>query len=115
VAGTRWLEDGWIDMSFVKPVYPGDHITIYIQPSLTISNTFDLQIKNNQGQVCMIASFGNGKADWSSEITRAIIDYKEDKNDTKVQLTMDNAPVGKNLKKTLVYDISQDRCTSYPE
>lgn len=67
-AGERWLHDGWVDVSFRRPVYPGDEMGISVEEEP--GGAFALAMLNQEGNVCLEGKLGLGGAPWLSELQR---------------------------------------------
>lgn len=93
--GERWLDDGWVDVNFRHPVYPGDRMTARVQAE---SGTFALTMENQDGSLCLSGSAGLGRAPWLDEITVPIRRAPEPSPPELPELTMATAPVGQDLR-----------------
>ncbi|HJN91166.1 MAG TPA: hypothetical protein QGF05_00390, partial [Dehalococcoidia bacterium] len=46
-AGDRWLDDGWVDVAFRRPIYPDDDLTIAVEEAE--SGSFALSVRKGDG------------------------------------------------------------------
>lgn len=90
--GTGWLSTGWIDVSFRRPVYNGDVLATRIS---TAQSYFEME--NQHRQVCLKGSVGNGEAQWFQELRAGTFTEGKKSPDHPPQLSLETAPVGKNL------------------
>ena len=65
VLGERWLEDGWADVSFRRPVYPGDQMTARVERTATGAS---LVMENQDGEACISGELGLGTAAWLKDV-----------------------------------------------
>jgi RimJ/RimL family protein N-acetyltransferase len=94
--GDRWLSDGWIDLAFRRPVYPGDRLTIAISESESGGRL--LQVHNQDGEACLRGSLGLGRAAWLDELALPVRRQAEPRPAQLPELTLDVAPVGQDLR-----------------
>ncbi len=98
--GEEWLNTGWVDVSFRKPVYPGDEMTVDVTPDA--EGTATLAMKNQDDAVCVSATLGMGTPDFVSEFTLPSRRTAEPEPADRPQLTMMSAPVGTDLRPMAV-------------
>ena len=93
--GEDWLEDGWAEYSFRQPVYPGDTLTIKatLDPDAP-SGSWDVEMINQSGEVCVAGKVGLGRAEWADELIRPQQMGPTDESPQKGPLTLENAQSG---------------------
>ena len=94
--GTEWLENGWSAIGFRKPVHPGDDLTTRV--SEREDGACDLVVSNQDGENCAVGSVGLGHAPWLSELRSPLRRTPEPKPERVPALTLENAPVGRDLR-----------------
>jgi acyl dehydratase len=100
VFGNQWLDDGWIDISFRHPVYPGDQLTVSMVPD--DNNIYNFFMNNQQGQHCIQGHAGCGEAPWLNELHCTRFCSGQESVKLLPDLTLENAPVGEDLKPRAV-------------
>ena len=95
VLGDAWLEDGWVDVSFRRPVFPGDVLTISATEE---GDGARLAWTNQAGAACIEGTAGRGAAPWLGEIAVPGRRRAEPASETLPHLTMENAPIGEELR-----------------
>lgn len=95
--GEQWLESGWVDVSFRRPVYNKDHLGVVLD-----GQTFRCtRLADNED--CLRGEAGLGQAPWLSLLSQTQFAEGTPADDTpKPALTLDNAPVGQSLHPLLV-------------
>lgn len=68
VFGERWLRDGWVDVSFRRPVYPGDQLAVRVEAGDDGPGSFALT--NHDGKTCVEGHLGLGRAPWFDSLQR---------------------------------------------
>ncbi len=63
VLGESWLTNGWVDVRFKAPVYPGNVITISVEGDATLTN---FRFTNEEGAVALEGTAGLGEAPWAA-------------------------------------------------
>jgi len=104
-AGHEWLENGWIDVSFRRPTYPGDEMTALATERA--GGVFDLVMTNQDGETCLSGELGLGRAPWFDELKMPSRRQAEPRPDQLPQLTPESAPVRRDLRPMAV-PISKD-------
>ena len=94
--GEGWLDQGWADVSFRRPVYPGDAMTITVSP--TGIDRAELLMTNDRGERCLAGEVGLGRGPWFSELTRPARTTAEPRPAAVPYLTLEDAPVGEDLR-----------------
>lgn len=100
VLGERWLTDGWADVRFRKPVYPGDALTARCES--TGDGAARIAMVNAEGAACIEGEAGNGDAAWITGFHSLARRTAEDRPADLPPLTMDTAPTGQDLRPMLV-------------
>jgi len=93
--GDGWLDRGWADFAFRQPTYPGDRMTVRVR--LAEAGAFAVTMTNQDGVDCVIATVGLGDAPWLGEVTSPERRAVEPPPEPKPQLTLDGAPIGRDL------------------
>ena len=93
--GERWLEYGWTEVDYRRPVYPTDVLTQRLEPSGKDSFTFSVQ--NTDGIVCVSGSVGLGEGAWVKNHVRSKRLAPEPAPDPRPILYLAQAPVGQDL------------------
>ena len=107
--GEKWLGTGWADVSFRKPVYPGDEMTVDVTPADDGSAT--LAMTNQDDAVCVGGRLGMGTPDFANEYVLPTLRTAEPERAERPQLTMASAPVGQDLRPMAVPYMSEDART----
>lgn len=97
--GERWLEDGWADVHFRRPVYPGDSLTIRVAGG---APPVAFEVTNQDGEVCLRGEAGLGNAPWLAELTTSTWRTAEPAPASLPELTLESAPVGRELRPMAV-------------
>jgi acyl dehydratase len=100
VLGERWLTDGWTDVRFRKPVYPGDVLTARCE--LGAGGVAQVAMVNAEGVACIEGEAGNGTAAWIAGFHSPARRIAEDRPARLPRLTMDTAPNGQDLRPMFV-------------
>jgi acyl dehydratase len=99
--GESWLEDGWVDVNFRRPVYPGDDMTASVAEGE--GERFTLEMTNGAGERCLVGEVGRGTAPWLGELQLPQRRLAEERPATIPYLTIENAPVGQDLRPMAVH------------
>jgi len=94
--GPEWLSDGWADVSFRKPTYPGDEMTARV--SEREGAVFDFVMTNQDGEVCLSGELGLGRAPWLDELRLPERRTPEPRPAELPQLTLATAPAGQDIR-----------------
>lgn len=97
--GERWLEDGWADVHFRQPVYPGDSLTIRVASG---AQPRAFEVANQEGEVCLRGQAGLGNAPWLGELTDSPWRTAEPAPTELPALTLESAPAGSELRPMAV-------------
>ncbi len=112
VLGDRWLRDGWADVRFRRPTFPGDVMTA--RAELSAEGTATLAMLNPEGVATIEGTAGTGKAPWFEELAAPTGRPAEPKPAAVPQLTLESAPEGQLLRPMLVPWMEAD-ATVYAE
>ncbi len=93
--GEVWLDEGWAEVQFRRPVYPGDELDI----SVADDGVFNIA---KGDQVCIRGEVGLGEANWLVDLAMPTSLKPDPPADKLPALTMENAPVGRDLKARAV-------------
>ena len=104
-AGEGWLDNGWAEVHFRRPTYPGDEMTIRATP--LDDGSWGFVAEKQGGEVCIRGQFGLGDAPFSDifELSKRL--PADPPLEEREWLTLENAPVGKDLR-TLPINISAE-------
>ena len=108
--GTTWLDNGWHDLRFRRPVYPGDEITTRIAER--DGGAWDLTILDPEGQGAVVGQVGLGLAPWLRELHDSARRTAKPKLERVPDLTLENAPVGQDLRP-LATPVTADDASRY--
>ncbi|MEX0783995.1 MAG: hypothetical protein WD557_15250 [Dehalococcoidia bacterium] len=97
--GDEWLEHGWADVSFRRPVYPGDEMTATVERA---GEGWQLTMANQDGEACIAGSVGLGRAPFFPGLAVPERTYAEARGANPPQLTLEDAPVGEDLRPMAV-------------
>jgi acyl dehydratase len=98
--GAEWLERGWADVSFRRPIYPGDEITARV--SERDDGVCELAITNQDGAVCVSGELGLGEGPWHADFKPSANRTPEEKPDVVPELTLETAPIGQDVRAMAV-------------
>lgn len=94
--GERWLEDGWVELAFRRPTYPGDVMTARVTERE--GGDFDLVMENQDGEGCILGTLGLGRAAFFDELQMPERLSAEERPAELPRLTLDVAPVGEDIR-----------------
>lgn len=92
--GPRWLDDGWADIAFRRPVYPGDEMTATVAED---AGGWTLEMVNAAGAACIRGAVGLGRAPWFAELRTSRRTIAEPEPATKPELTLESAPTDQDM------------------
>lgn len=107
--GDRWLDDGWIDIAFRRPIYPGDALTIRLQPQ---GDAFSLTVDKEPGGRAILATLGLGQAPWAGQLALPTRRRAAPARASLPRLTPAIAPLGQDLAPMAV-DLSAEQATAF--
>jgi len=99
--GEEWLDSGWVELRFRKPMHPGDALTVAVDATgtLTVHRSAELYV---EAELCMEGRVGLGAAAWFPSLARP-----ESSAPTAVEekavLSLEHAPVARDLASTDVW------------
>ncbi len=96
VLGDTWLSDGWAEVAFRRPTYPGDELTIRV--SEETEGVFALQMEKARGEMTLAGRVGLGQAPWLDTFELPARREPESRPERLPRLTLASAPVGKDLR-----------------
>jgi hypothetical protein len=108
--GDTWLEDGWIEVAFRRPTYPGDNMTVSLLAAS--ADQFELQVTNEEGHHSLLGTLGTGLAPWFADLHVPAFMPGEEAPDSLPQLSLANAPVNGDLRPRAV-PLSSDQASSF--
>ncbi len=109
-AGDRWLDDGWVDVAFRRPIYPDDDLTIAVEEAE--SGSFALSVRKGDGEMAIHGTLGLGMAPWAGELHRSRDLEGRAAPESLPVLTPQSVPLGQDLRPMPVA-ISVERATRY--
>jgi acyl dehydratase len=98
--GAGWLEHGWAEIAFRHPTYPGDVLTVRVEPGE--GETWSLRMTKPDGADAVVGTLGLGDAPWLGTLHDTARRVAETRPATLPRLTMDVAPVGQDLRPMAV-------------
>lgn len=100
VLGERWLEDGWADVAFRQPVYPGDEMRATARARE--DGTAEVAMLNQDETICIKGEVGLGRAPWLGELNDTARRTAEPRPETLPTLTLQSAPTDSDLRPMAV-------------
>jgi acyl dehydratase len=97
--GEEWLDQGWADVAFRQPVYPGDQLTIRVTDA---GKGHSLTLANQDGVACLAGTVGLGEAPFLAILQSPSRRTAEPRPADLPWLTLENAPVGEDLRPMAV-------------
>ncbi|HMO53609.1 MAG TPA: MaoC/PaaZ C-terminal domain-containing protein [Tepidiformaceae bacterium] len=94
--GERWLSDGWADVRFRRPVFPGDALTA--RAELRTGELAAVAMINQEGAAAIEGEAGVGHAPWLASLHLPVRRTAEPVPGGLPPLTLENAPVGQDLR-----------------
>ncbi|MCZ6642802.1 MAG: MaoC/PaaZ C-terminal domain-containing protein [Gammaproteobacteria bacterium] len=89
--GPEWLDNGWVHLKFVNPIYPDDPLRFEVERAQ--EDGCSLSVKRDS-DVCILGEVGIGRAPWFGLLSTPEFRPGVAVADTLPVLTLDNAPVG---------------------
>ncbi len=89
VLGEAWLTDGWADVRFRRPTYPGFEMTARVAET---DSGIALDMVLPDGDSAIVGTGGLGKAPWFDELHVTSLRAAEPKPETLPILTLETAP-----------------------
>lgn len=97
--GETWLDSGWADIHFRRPVHPGDELTVAVEPGAA---AFLLEVTNAGGEICIRGEVGLGAATWLHDLASPARVSAEPRPSALPRLTPESAPVSQDLRPMAV-------------
>lgn len=95
--GERWLEDGWVNMRFRRPVYPGARLQVRVSAPHD-GGSHDFQAVQEDGEAAITGAVGLGPAAWLSDLRETPFSPPQPTPAQRPVLTLADAPVGRPLR-----------------
>jgi hypothetical protein len=108
--GDQWLDDGWIEVAFRRPIYPEDALTIAVEDAG--NDAFALSVVKGDGEVAIHGTLGLGTASWAGELHRSGDTEGRPAPESLPLLTPESVPLGEDLRPMPVA-ISVEAATRY--
>ena len=93
--GDGWLDEGWIDVSFRRPVYPGDDLLVRL--TAAEDGTHELVVSKGDGSRALVGRVGLGRAAWLPALQRSGVATPSPAAVDRPRLTPENLPVGQDM------------------
>lgn len=93
--GMSWLDHGWAELKFIQPIYPNDALVV------TVTDDGELRVMREDA-LCLKGTVGVGDGPWIDEFTVPTNTSSQAQATDLPQLTLENAPVGQDLKARAV-------------
>ncbi|MDP6607107.1 MAG: hypothetical protein QF664_12745 [Dehalococcoidia bacterium] len=103
--GERWLGDGWVEVGFRRPTYPGDEMTARLieqDGQDGQQGVFALVMTNQDEEVCLRGTAGLGDAPFLDGMVRSQRREAEPRPAELPAITLANAPVGMDVRPQAV-------------
>ncbi len=100
VLGDGWLDEGWIDVSFRRPIYPGDDLSV--QLTAAEAGQHALVVVKGDGSRALVGRVGLGQAAWLSDLERPATAAPSPRATDRPRLTPANLPVGRDVPSMAV-------------
>ena len=98
--GDAWLNEGWIDVSFRRPVYPGDDLSVRL--TATEEGPHEFVVSKDDGSRALVGLVGMGWAPWFSALQRPGAASPSSRATDRPRLTPENLPVGQDVPSMAV-------------
>ena len=108
--GEQWLKVGWAEYSFRQPTMPGDEMLIRATED-DASDSWSVEMLNQDNVSCVIGKVGLGKAEWSNEFVRSGSFTPTGDEQKKKSLTLESAEVGNDwaaMKVDFTKDVASE-------
>ena len=105
--GEDWLNHGWAEVRFKRPIYPRDELLVSVDDDceLSVSKVVD-------ATECFGGRVGLGDAPWLAELAHPPTTPAEPPADPRPVLTLPDAPIGHNLR-TRAVAVSAEAANTY--
>ena len=108
--GARWLHDGWADVFFKRPVFPGFELTTRVEERP--DGNYEFSMTNSDGKVCLLGTCAMGRAAWADDHTVPPAAEPMPTADPLPALTPETLQVGDRLRPQAVL-ISTSEASEY--
>lgn len=108
--GDGWLEQGWAEIAFRRPVYPDDRLTIQVEQAA--NGAHELTVSKGPNEDAITGTVGLGRAAWAAELHRPQDVEAQSALESRPLLTPDVAPIGQDLRPMPV-PLSTEAATRY--
>lgn len=98
--GEDWLDSGWINVRFRRPVFPGDVLTTRVEADA--DGRFTWAMTKPDGDAALAGSAGTGSAPWLDEVTVPQRLEPAPEADSPQLLTPEMLPIGRDIPPQLV-------------
>jgi len=98
--GDTWLDEGWVNIRFRRPVYPGARIQVRVTgPADSPAHPFEA-VNHDDGEAAIVGQVGLGKAPWLGELRETPFSSPAPRASDAERpfLTLEDAPVGQPLR-----------------
>jgi len=110
--GRSWIDHGWAELAFLRPTFPGDELTISLEPE---SGQWALTIRGEDGKDRITGDLGLGDAPWLDDVlVRTPYRPAEPSMAVHPRLTLEVAPVGRQLSPVATF-VSVNEALEYAE
>lgn len=106
VLGEDWLERGWADIRFRRPVYPGDVVTARV--AVSTEGDCELSLASEGGEVCIAGRLGLGDGPWHGQFAEPVAGEPLPVLESPPELTLATAPVDAELRPMAVPFSAED-------
>lgn len=89
--GSEWLDNGWVHLKFVNPIYPDDALRFEVERN--DNKAWSLGVKR-EAETCILGELGLGRAPWFDLLSTPEYCPGVPVASILPDLTLDNAPVG---------------------
>lgn len=96
--GEQWLDDGWVNMRFRRPTYPGAHIRVLVTPDADGAGAHRFEAVQDDGEASIVGAVGLGAAPWRDELHPTPFSLPDPGSEQRPALTLEDAPIGKPLR-----------------
>lgn len=106
--GEDWLDNGWIDIEFRRPIYPDEKLKISIYEEEAKAGQFRMEVTKGAGpdlERCLTATLGLGKAPFFEEMLVPPAERPEAKPATEKRLDPSVGPTPGDVKPLVGKDL----------
>lgn len=96
--GKGWVVRGWAEAAFRRPTYPGEELTITVEPAHSLADAWELHITGPDGHDRVSGTVGLGDAPWLDRLDPPPFRAADAPLAEIPHLTMDIAPVGQEIR-----------------